>query len=166
MSLRDILKYPDKRLRKKSLPVKKIDKNLLKLLDDLADTMYNAPGVGLAAPQLGEHVRVAVVDISSKDEENNLIELINPVIAESGGSQISEEGCLSVPGFYGNIRRKNSITVEAQDRDGKKFELSADGLFSRVLQHEIDHLDGILFFDRMAKLKKELFLKKVDKAFR
>ena len=166
MSLRDILLYPDKRLRKKSIPVKKIDKKILKLLDDLADMTYNAPGVGLAAPQLGVHIRVIVVDISTKDEENNLIELINPVITESSGSQSSEEGCLSVPGFYGNITRKNSIAVEAQDREGKKFEINADELLSRVLQHEIDHLDGTLFFDRMAKLKKELFIKKIDKAFK
>jgi len=166
MSLRDILIYPEKRLRKKSLPVKKIDKNIHKLLDDMAETMYHAPGVGLAAPQVGKNMRVIVVDISTKEEENNLLELINPVISDSGGTQSSEEGCLSVPGFYGNIVRKNSITVEAQNRDGDHFVIEADDLFSRVLQHEIDHLDGILFFDKMAKLKRELFIKKIDKVFR
>jgi len=166
MSLRDILIYPEKRLRKKSLPVKNINKKIHKLLDDMAETMYHAPGVGLAAPQVGENIKVIVVDISTKEEENNLLELINPVISDSGGTQNSEEGCLSVPGFYGNITRKYSITVEARNRDGDHIVIEADDLFSRVLQHEIDHLDGILFFDKMAKLKRELFMKKIDKAFK
>ncbi len=166
MSLREILKYPDKRLRKKCEPVGKIDNKILKLLDDLADTMYKAPGVGLAAPQVGENLRIIVVDVSTKEEDNNLLELINPVISKSGGKQDSEEGCLSIPGFYSNITRKNSIVVEALDRKGNEINIEADDLLSRVLQHEIDHLDGILFFDKMAKLKKELFIKKIDKAFR
>ncbi len=166
MSLKDILIYPEKRLRKKSQTVEKIDKKIQKLLDDLTDTMYNAPGVGLAAPQIGENVRVLVVDISTKEEENSLMELINPAITDSGGTQKSEEGCLSVPGYYGNITRKKKITVEAVNRDGEKFKIEAEDILARVLQHEIDHLDGILFFDKMAKLKKELFIKKIDKAFR
>jgi peptide deformylase len=166
MSLKDILIYPEKRLRKKSQTVEKINKKIQKLLDDLADTMYNAPGVGLAAPQIGENVRVLVVDISTKEEENSLMELINPAITDSGGTQKSEEGCLSVPGFYGNITRKKKITVEAVNRDGEKFKIEAEDILARVLQHEIDHLDGILFFDKMAKLKKELFIKKIDKTFR
>ena len=166
MSLKDILIYPEKRLRKKSQTVEKINKKIQKLLDDLADTMYNAPGVGLAAPQIGENVRVLVVDISTKEEENSLMELINPAITDSSGTQKSEEGCLSVPGFYGNITRRKKITVEAVNRDGEKFKIEAEDILARVLQHEIDHLDGILFFDKMAKLKKELFIKKIDKAFR
>ncbi len=166
MSLKDILIYPEKRLRKKSQTVEKIDKKIQKLLDDLADTMYNAPGVGLAAPQIGENVRVLVVDISTKEEEKSLMELINPAITDSSGTQKSEEGCLSVPGYYGNITRKKKITVEAVNRDGEKFKIEAEDTLARVLQHEIDHLDGILFFDKMAKLKKELFIKKIDKAFR
>lgn len=166
MSLRDILIYPEKKLRKKSQTVEKIDKKILKLLDDLADTMYNAPGVGLAAPQVGEHLRVIVVDISTNEEENDLLELINPLITESSGKQISEEGCLSIPGFYGNITRKKNVTVEALNRSGEKYVIEAEDVLSRVLQHEIDHLDGILFFDKMPKLKKDLFVKKIDKAFR
>ena len=166
MSLRDILIYPEKRLRKKSQTVEKIDKKILKLLDDLADTMYNAPGVGLAAPQVGEHARIVVVDISTKEEENNLLELINPKITDSSGKQSSEEGCLSIPGYYGNITRKKNVTVEAVNRYGENYIIEAEDILSRVLQHEIDHLDGILFFDKMAKLKKELFIKKIDKAFR
>jgi len=166
MSLKDILIYPEKRLRKKSQTVEKINKKIQKLLDDLADTMYNAPGVGLAAPQIGENVRVLVVDISTKEEEKSLMELINPAITDSSGTQKSEEGCLSVPGYYGNITRKKKITVEAVNRDGEKFKIEAEDILARVLQHEIDHLDGILFFEKMAKLKKELFIKKIDKAFR
>ncbi len=166
MSLKDILIYPEKRLRKKSQTVEKINKKIQKLLDDLADTMYNAPGVGLAAPQIGENVRVLVVDISTKEEENSLMELINPAITDSSGTQSSEEGCLSIPGYYGNITRKKKVTVEAVNRDGEKFKIEAEDILARVLQHEIDHLDGILFFDKMAKLKKELFIKKIDKTFR
>jgi len=166
MSLKDILIYPEKRLRKKSQTVEKINKKIQRLLDDLADTMYNAPGVGLAAPQIGENVRVLVVDISTKEEENSLMELINPAITDSSGTQSSEEGCLSIPGYYGNITRKKKVTVEAVNRDGEKFKIEAEDILARVLQHEIDHLDGILFFDKMAKLKKELFIKKIDKTFR
>lgn len=166
MSLREILKYPDKRLRKKCESVGEIDNKILKLLDDLADTMYKAPGVGLAAPQVGENLRVIVVDVSAKDEDNELLELINPVISKSGGKQDSEEGCLSIPGFYSNITRKSSVVVKALDRKGNEINIEAQDILSRVLQHEIDHLDGILFFDKMPKLKKELFVKKIDKAFR
>ena len=165
MSLREILIYPDSRLRKKSVQVKKFDNKLYKLLDDMAETMYNAPGVGLAAPQVGENIRAIVVDINiQEDQEKDLMELINPKIVESKGSQESEEGCLSVPGFLGNIKRKEDIIVEALNRNGKGVVIEASDLLSRVLQHEIDHLDGILFFDRMSKLKKQLFKRKVEKA--
>lgn len=163
MSVLDIILFPDKRLRKKCVKVKKIDKKIIRLLDDMDETMYDAPGVGLAAPQVGENIRVIVVDISSKEEDSKLIELINPVIVESKGSQLGEEGCLSVPGFAGNVKRGLNVKVEGLDRDGESITLDASDLFSRVLQHEIDHLDGILFFDRMTKLKRELFKKKVEK---
>lgn len=164
MSLREILIFPDSRLRRKSVPVKSIDKNLHKLLDDMAETMYDAPGVGLAAPQVGENIRVIVVDINIQEEENDLKELINPKIVESKGTQESEEGCLSVPGFLGNIKRKENIVVKARSRKGEEIVIEASDLLSRVLQHEIDHLDGILFFDRMSKLKRQLFKRKVEKA--
>lgn len=163
MSVLDIILFPDKRLRKKCIKVKKIDKKILQLLDDMAETMYDAPGVGLAASQLGENIRVIVVDITSKEEDSELIELINPVIVESKGSQLGEEGCLSVPGLAGKVKRGLNVKIEGLDRDGESITLDASGLFSRVLQHEIDHLDGILFFDRMSKLKRELFKKKVEK---
>jgi len=165
MSLREILIYPDKRLRKKSVPVKSFDKKLHKMLDDMAETMYDAPGVGLAAPQIGENIRAIVVDINfQEDEENDLKELLNPEIIESSGTQISEEGCLSVPGFQGNIKRKENVVVEALNRNGDEIIIEASDLLSRVLQHEIDHLDGVLFFDRMSKLKGQLFKRKVEKA--
>ncbi|MGI9534303.1 MAG: peptide deformylase [Thermodesulfobacteriota bacterium] len=165
MSLREILIYPDKRLRKKSVPVKRFDKKLNQLLDDMAETMYHAPGVGLAAPQIGKNVRIIVVDINvTEDKVKELKELINPKIVESYGTQISEEGCLSVPGFLGNINRNEDIVVEALNRKGENIVIKASELLSRVLQHEIDHLDGILFFDRMSKLKRQLFKRKVEKA--
>ena len=165
MSLLDIIIYPDKRLRKKCAPVKKVDKSIRDLLDDMAETMYNAPGVGLAAPQIGKNIRVIVVDISLKDEDPELIELINPEITSFRGKQVGEEGCLSVPSLVGNVRRNKDIVVKGLDRRGKEISFEASDLLARVLQHEIDHLDGILFFDRMSKLQKELFKKKVEKAF-
>ena len=135
------------------------------MLDDMAETMYKAPGVGLAAPQIGENVRAIVVDIKfHEEEEKDLKELINPEVVQSSGSQVSEEGCLSVPGFQGNVKRNDSIVVEALNRNGEKVIIEAKDLMSRVLQHEIDHLDGILFFDRMSKLKRDLFKRKVEKA--
>ena len=164
MSVLNIITYPDKRLRKKCNPVKKVDSKILSLLDNMAETMYDAPGVGLAAPQIGENIRVIVVDVALKEEEEpQLIELINPNITESSGKQVGEEGCLSVPSFVGNVKRSKNITVNGLDREGNEILIEATDLLSRVLQHEIDHLDGILFFDRMSKLQKELFKKKVEK---
>ena len=165
MSLREILIYPDSRLKKKSTPVKSFGRKLHKLLDDMAETMYDAPGVGLAASQIGENIRAIVVDVDfQENEEKNLRELVNPKIMKSKGSQISEEGCLSVPGFVGKIKRKEDIVVEALDRNGEKIVIETSDFLSRVLQHEIDHLEGILFFERMSKLKRQLFKKKVEKA--
>ncbi len=166
MPLLDILIYPDQKLKKKSKSVDKIDNSLLLLLDDMAETMYDAPGVGLAAPQVGENIRVLTVDITPQDsEEKNLIELINPEIIDSDGSQLGEEGCLSVPGFVANVNRKLNVKVQALNRDGEEITVEASDLLSRVLQHEIDHLDGILFFERLGRLKRELLVKKIKKAF-
>ena len=165
MSLLNILIYPDPRLRKKSEVVEKIDDSVLNLLDDMTETMYDAPGVGLAAPQVGKNIRVVTVDISAVDgEEKELTELINPEIIESSGSQIGEEGCLSVPGFVANVKRKLRIVVKGLNRKGEYLTIEASDLTSRVLQHEIDHLNGILFFDRLERLKRELLLKKIKKA--
>ena len=126
MSQRKILIYPDKRLRKKSVPVTNFNKKLHIMLDDMAETMYKAPGVGLAAPQIGENVRAIVVDIKfHEEEEKDLKELINPEVVQSSGSQVSEEGCLSVPGFQGNVKRNDSIVVEALNRNGEKVIIEA-----------------------------------------
>ncbi len=165
MSLREILIYPDGRLKKKSAPVKKFDRALHRLLDDMAETMYEAKGVGLAGPQVGENIRAAVIDVDfGKSGTKNIQEFINPVIVSAEGSQMSEEGCLSVPGFKSTIKRNLSIVVEAFDRGGDKVVVEASDLLSRVLQHEIDHLDGIMFFDRISGLKRQLLKRKIEKA--
>ena len=167
MALLPILTYPDPRLKSKSAPVETISTEIKRLLDDLAETMYDAPGVGLAAPQVGVNVRAIVVDITAQEEDSpGLIKLINPEIIFSQGHQIGEEGCLSIPGFVSLVRRKEMVTVSGLDEEGKHAEVDASGLLARVLQHEIDHVDGILFIDRLSRLKRELFRKRVDKAFR
>jgi peptide deformylase len=166
MAVLRILTYPDPRLRKRSIPVERIDKQIEKLLDDMAETMYNAPGIGLAAPQVGVNLRVIVVDISPREENSpGLIELVNPEIILAEGEQIGEEGCLSIPGFVSEVRRKARVVVRGLDRKGKLVEIEGTGLLARAFQHEIDHLDGILFIDRLSRLKRELFKKKLEKVF-
>lgn len=169
MSVLDIILYPDRKLKTKSKSVPEVDDNIRKLLVDMAETMYEAPGVGLAAPQVGRNVRAIVVDTTSstteEEEGSGLLHLINPVIIESSGEQIGEEGCLSVPGFVANVKRKKNLKIGALDLEGNHITLESTDLLARVLQHEIDHLDGILFFERLGRLKKELLLKKINKAF-
>ncbi|MGM9916411.1 peptide deformylase [Anaerotignum sp.] len=143
MAIRNIRISTDEVLRKKCKPVKEITPNLLTLLDDMADTMYEANGVGLAAPQVGILKRVVVIDIGE-----GLVELINPVILETSGSQIDDEGCLSVPGKYAPVERPYYAKVEAMDRDGNTFIIEGEELMARALCHEIDHLDGILYIDK------------------
>ncbi len=146
MPVLDILFYPDPALKRKSLPVEKPSEDLNRLLDDMVQTMHDANGVGLAAPQVGKNIRVLVIDVPFPEEDKSeFYELINPEIVSSRGFQMGEEGCLSVPGFFANIRRKERVRVSALDRTGKRFTIDAEGMLSRVLQHEIDHLDGILF---------------------
>jgi len=165
MAILKILTYPDPRLKKKSTPVEKIDKEIEKLLDDMAETMYKAPGVGLAAPQVGINLRVIVIDISARQEDSpGLIELINPVIISSEGVQIAEEGCLSIPGFSSEVKRKAKVKVQGVDRKGKLVEYEGNGLLARAFQHEIDHIDGILYIDRLSRLKRELLKKKIEKS--
>ncbi len=140
----------DNVLREKTLPVKRFDKGLKALLDNMVDTMQDANGVGLAAPQVGVNKRVAVVDIG-----DGLLELVNPEITRTEGVQICEqEGCLSVPGFFGTVERAAQIDISAQDRTGKPFKVTADGFKAQAIQHELDHLDGILFIDRATSIMK------------
>lgn len=143
MAIRNIRLSTDEVLRKKCKPVKEITPNLLTLLDDMADTMYEANGVGLAAPQVGILKRVVVIDIGE-----GLIELINPVILETAGSQIDEEGCLSLPGKSAQVERPDYVKVQAMDRDGNEFIIEGEELMARALCHEIDHLEGILYIDK------------------
>lgn len=146
MAVYNIVTLPDPILREKSSPVKNITPNIHKLLDNMADTMYDAPGVGLAAPQIGVLKRVIVVDIGE-----GLIEMINPEIISGTGKIIDVEGCLSVPGVQGEVPRWAAVTVRGLDRYGKEREIKAENLLARVLQHEIDHLDGVIFIDKVVR---------------
>lgn len=155
MAILEIRIYPDPILKEVSAPVTSFDANLHKLLDNMIDTMYQANGIGLAAPQIGVSQRIAVIDVS--DDRNERREFINPVISWRNGKVPSEEGCLSIPEYRDSLSRNAEVLVQAKDRHGKDFELRADGLLAICLQHEIDHLDGILFVDRLSRLKRELF---------
>ena len=166
MPLLDILVYPAPELKRKSLPVEETGEALGRFLDDMTETLRDADGVGLAAPQVGRNIRVLVVDVPlPESDERKSYELVNPEIVSSRGFQTGEEGCLSVPGFFADIRRKNHVRVSALDREGKRFTIDAEGMLSRVLQHEIDHLDGILFFERLRRLKRDLLVKRINGRF-
>jgi len=156
-----ILEYPDPRLRIRAEPVTKVDAEIRRLVEDLLETMYAAPGIGLAATQVNVHKRILVCDISADRTEPYC--LINPEILSSEGSTNSEEGCLSVPEFYDYIDRAAKIKVRAMDRDGKPFELEAEGLLAVCIQHEMDHLEGKLFVDYLSELKRERLKKKAAK---
>jgi peptide deformylase len=160
MAVLEIRKYPDEVLKKKALPVENIDKDLQRLIDNMIETMYAAPGIGLAAPQVGVSKRLIVIDVSTKDERHPLIVLINPEITEADSFIDSEEGCLSVPGYTSTIKRAGRVVVKGLDRNGKPVQVEGTGLFARALQHEIDHLDGVLFVDRMSSIKREFFKKR------
>lgn len=164
MALLDILIYPDQRLHKKAKPVVKINSRIQKLVDDMSETMYEAPGIGLAAPQVNILERIIVVDIS--DSKDSLLAMINPEIISSSGLAEHEEGCLSVPGVYAQINRCETIRVRALDRAGKPFELEADGLLGICIQHEIDHLEGKVFVDYLSHLKQGRIRKKMQKTLR
>ncbi len=161
MAIRKILHYPDPRLRRKALPVDTVDDEIRTLIDDLAETMYQAPGIGLAAPQIDVSKRVLILDIS--EARNELWVFVNPELLTQEGEQTMEEGCLSVPGVYDEVTRAEKVTVRALDRDGKPFELEADGLLAACVQHEIDHLDGKLFVDYLSRLKQRRTRKKLEK---
>lgn len=162
MTLLDILHYPDNRLRNKAKPVAVVDDSIRQLVDDMFETMYHAPGIGLAAIQVNVAKRIIVVDISA--EKNQPMCFINPEIIAKDGVEQHEEGCLSVPGFYETIERAEHIKVRALDRDGNAFELETGELLAICIQHEIDHLDGKLFVDYLSPLKRQRIKKKLEKA--
>jgi peptide deformylase len=158
--IRKILTYPDPELKKKSVAVTVINDKTRELVRDMAETMYDAPGVGLAAPQIGVHQRVLVIDISPQDAPPDLIVAINPVIVHADGESYEEEGCLSVPRYAANVRRHARVVVNALNLDGEEVTWRADGLLAIAFQHEMDHLDGILFIDHISPLKREIFRRK------
>lgn len=164
MAILDILKFPDARLRNSAKLVDTVDKTVQKLVDDMLETMYKAPGIGLAAIQVGVHRQVVVIDIS--EERDAPLVLINPEILEASGEEEMEEGCLSVPGYFDVVKRAEKITLKAMDREGKEFVRDLDGLLAVCVQHEIDHLHGKLFVDYLSKLKRERIRKKLEKEAR
>ena len=155
--IRTILTYPNPELKKKSVPVVVINDTVRELVRDMAETMYDAPGVGLAAPQIGIHQRVIVIDVAGKGEVPDLIVAINPVIIHAEGESFEEEGCLSVPQYAANVRRHARVVVRALDLEGNERVWRADELLAIAFQHEIDHLDGVLFVDHLSPLKRDLF---------
>ena len=164
MALREILTEPNKILRQKSLPVHEVDGDLQKLMDDMLETMYAAPGIGLAAIQVGEAKRVIVLDIASKDSPRNPMYFVNPeIILKSENYSTYEEGCLSVPGQFAEIHRPNKCHIKYLDYYGQPRDLKAEGMLATCIQHEMDHLEGILFIDYLSKLKKSMIIKKLSK---
>ena len=161
MAILEILHFPDPRLRTVAKPVPVVDDSIRSLVDDMFETMYAAPGIGLASIQVNVPKRLIVIDIS--EERDQPLCLINPEILETSGEETMEEGCLSVPGYYDKVTRAERIRVRALDRDGQPFELEANGLLSVCIQHEIDHLDGRLFVDYLSSLKRQRVRKKLEK---
>lgn len=161
--LREIVKYPDPVLEQPGQPVTEFDDDLARLVDDMFESMYAARGIGLAAPQIGLSKRLTVVDLSFKENPKDKIVLINPEIVHREGRQYDEEGCLSLPEIREKVSRAAKVRVRAQDLKGKWFEIDAEELLARAFQHEIDHLDGILFFRRVSALKRDLILRKIRK---
>lgn len=160
MAVLEIKKYPEKVLKEKTAPVKEFNSEIQKLIDDMIETMYAAPGVGLAANQVGVLRQVIVIDVSSREEHVPLIVLVNPEIVYTEGESVIEEGCLSLPGYTTVLKRAERVKVKGLDRNGEPVEIESNGLLSRVLQHEIDHLNGILLVDRIGRIKRELFKKR------
>jgi peptide deformylase len=161
--LRPIVRYGAPGLATRTMPVETIDAGVLKLVDDMVDTMYAAPGVGLAAPQVGVALRICVIDLSVGKRGGELFTLINPEFLERDGMQVEEEGCLSVPGFNASVARPARAVVRALDRDGVPRIIEGTGLLARALQHELDHLDGTLFLDRLRGIKRDLIVRRIRK---
>ena len=164
MAIKKIITEPNKILRQKSLSVKKVGKEEQVLMDDMLETMYAANGIGLAAIQIGVPKRIIVMDISKKDEKNNPMYFVNPIIKNKNSETSTyEEGCLSVPNFFAEVDRPKKCDIEYFDYDGKKKFLNAEGLLATCIQHEMDHLEGVLFIDYLSKLKKTMIVKKLSK---
>jgi peptide deformylase len=161
MNILPILEYPDKRLRTLAVPVEAVDSALKQLIDDMFHTMYEAPGIGLAATQVNIHKQLLILDIS--EDRSQPMVFINPRITAKDGSQVYQEGCLSLPGIYADVKRYNQISVQALDRDGREFSLDAEGLLAVCIQHEMDHLAGKVFVDHLSPLKRALAEKKLAK---
>jgi peptide deformylase len=161
MAILDILRFPDPRLRNRAKPVEAVDATIAALVDNMFETMYQAPGIGLAATQVNVAKRVVVIDIS--DDNNQPLCLINPEILQAEGSEVMDEGCLSVPGVFDSVTRAERVRVRALNRNGEPFEMDADGLLAVCIQHEIDHLDGKLFVDYLSNLKRQRIRKKLEK---
>ena len=164
MSIRPLIILPDPLLRQVSKPVERVDAALGRLADDMLETMYDAPGIGLAAVQIGEPLRMLVIDVSKDDEPKAPQVFVNPEIVErSDDVSVYEEGCLSIPDYYAEVERPASVRVRYLDREGKAREVKAEGLLATCLQHEIDHLNGVLFIDHISKLKRDMVVRKFKK---
>jgi peptide deformylase len=163
MALLPILTYPDDTLRRHADPVDTVDKKLRKLVDDMVETMYEAPGIGLAASQVGQLLQVVVIHVQKEEEDTGLITLVNPRIVAAHGQISFEEGCLSVPGYYAQVKRYQEVSVQALNPDGKPVQIDASGFLAVVLQHELDHLSGRLFIDRINPIARDIFKRRWKK---
>lgn len=164
MALKSLVLLPDPILREVSKPLERVDDEVRRFADDMLETMYDAPGIGLAAIQVGEPLRMLTIDVSGDEEEKNPIVMINPEIVDMAGeATVYEEGCLSIPDYYADVERPGAVVVNYLDRDGKQQTLNADGLLSTCIQHELDHLNGVLFIDHISKLKREMVIRKFKK---
>lgn len=163
MTLRKILEFPDPFLRRQAQAITVFDGALTRLISDMTETMYDAPGVGLAAPQVGESIQLLIIDVAKLEQEQRVLVMINPRLIGHEGSQIDEEGCLSVIDLTANVKRHKKVTVSFQDQKGAFHEITAEDRFAVVIQHEMDHLHGILFIDHLSMLKRTLYKKKIQK---
>jgi peptide deformylase len=161
--IRPILRHGERVLHERAAPVAEITPGIQTLIDDMVATMYAAPGIGLAAPQIGESLRLFVIDITAGRETNHLIVMINPEFVEREGMQLEEEGCLSVPGFTATVPRPTKAVVKGLNRDGSEHTVEGSGLLARAFQHEMDHLDGTLFLDRLRGIKRDLIVRRIQK---
>ncbi|WP_160007032.1 peptide deformylase [Rhizobium sp. 18055] len=165
MTIKPLIILPDPLLRQVSKPIERVDSDLQRLVDDMLDTMYDAPGIGLAAVQIGVPRRMLVIDVAREGEDKQPLVFINPeIVASSDERSVYEEGCLSIPDYYAEVERPATVSVKYLDRDGKEQTVEADSLLATCLQHEIDHLNGVLFIDHISRLKREMVVKKFTKA--